>query len=200
MNPLPPAEHVRELAHQVLADEQFARGQGERALLDYFWDLLDGLSGLQDSAPVLFWLVMAGLMLVLLAIFAHAGWVVYRAVGPGSARRELGAAAARRRRAGDPDRVLGAALARAETGDYRGAVPLLYLSLLYELDLRGLLRLDPAATNREAASQLRLPEPRRLSRRLAGLADRALYSRRPCTEEHYQQSLDLRRQVLEVAP
>lgn len=200
MNPPPPAEQLRELARQILADEQFARGQHDRALLDYFIDAFKGLTGLQDSSPVLYWIVMAGLMLILLAIFAHAGWVVYRAIGPSAARRELVGASARRQRAGDPGEALDAARTRAESGDFRGALPLLYLSLLFELDRRGLLRLELSETNREAASQLRRSGPRRLARRLAALADRALYSRRArLTEQDFQQGLDLHRQVLEAA-
>ena len=200
MSPLPPADQVRGLAREILSDEQFVRGRTERALFDQFWGFINDLAGLQDSSPVLYWLFLGGLTAILVAIFVHAGWVVYRAVGPGAARRNLSSNARSRRRLGDPDRAFGAALARAEEGDYRAALPLLYFSVLLELDRRGLLHLDPAETNREAASRLRLPELRRLARRLAALADRAMYSHRRCTETQYQDGLDLRRRVLEGAP
>ncbi|HZS46277.1 MAG TPA: DUF4129 domain-containing protein [Blastocatellia bacterium] len=43
----------------------------------------------------------------------------------------------------------------AEQGDFRGAIRKLYVSLLFELERQGLLRLQPSATNREYLDKIR---------------------------------------------
>ncbi len=94
--------------------------------------------------------------------------------------------------------VLATARVRATAGDFRGALPLVYLSLLLELERRGLLRLEPSITNQEAVRRLRRSSLRRPASRLAGLADRALYSGKPCGDEEFQVGLQLHRQALEA--
>jgi hypothetical protein len=82
----------------------------------------------------------------------------------------------------------GKALALAQQGDYRGAIRYLYISLLYDLQERGWLELNAAATNGEYLRQLRsavtiYPAMLFLTRQF----DRVWYGKASLSEPEYQE-------------
>jgi hypothetical protein len=83
-----------------------------------------------------------------------------------------------------------AALARARAGDFRAGVRNLYLSLLYELNERGLIELDDSATNHEYLA--RVSSLASVARPMSYLTDRFdyfWYGKFPSSEEEFSTCL-----------
>ncbi len=151
------------------------------AFLGRWWQrLIDWLTGLQVLHPDLFLVLMSGLVVVLVAIFVHAVWVLVMTMR--AARAPLleggGATPAARR---------GAAWYRAEAdrlalaGRYADAVQADFLALVLELDARQVVRYHPSKTPNEYSYESGLAGERRnafrdLVRLLYGYA----FAGRPC--------------------
>src|SRR5438552_2435037 len=143
----PPASAVRDKAAEVFQRPEFQSEPSAptwlfRVLRDFFaW-----LGSLYENSPLLFWLLLIGCVLLLIAIVVHIVWQVRkvfagreRASGPGD-------------RAGRMLLSIGyreEAVRRAEAGDYTEAVRFLFLSLVYRFDERGRVSLHKDCTNRE---------------------------------------------------
>lgn len=134
---------------------------------------------LGDTHPLLFRLILIGLLLLVLATFAHAGWVFLRAVRAGAldggALPEV--SAQRRDQAWfrrEADRL-------AARGRYAEAIQADFLALVLALDALRLLKFHPGKTPAEYGMEARLAglareEFRELVRQLYGYA----FARRPC--------------------
>lgn len=142
-------------------------------LLRQWWDRLgDWLTGLQAENPLAFRLLVFGLLVALLLVFAHAGYVVWRtaraagrAEGPGP-RRE-------RREHRDAAWYSRAADRAAMEGRLPEALQLAFVSLALALAEQGLLDYHASKTPAEYAREARLAESDR--ERLRTLV-RALYA------------------------
>lgn len=83
-----------------------------------------------------------------------------------------------------------AALASARSGDFRGGVRNLYLSLLYELSERGLIELDDSATNHEYLARVSsLASVATPMRYLTDRFDYFWYGKFPSSEEEFSTCL-----------
>lgn len=186
---VPPADSLRAVLDSVFAAPayQWTEPPHPFAFLSRWWNALaDWLAGLRETAPQLFELLFWGLVVILVLIFVHAGWVMVRTV------RSAGAAADRGELNTGPERHDAAwyrrrASSLADEGRYVEAMPLDFLALVLELDQRQVLRYHPSKTPIEYTLEARLPEPasgelRELVRALYGY----VFARRPCGPEEYR--------------
>ena len=89
-----------------------------------------------------------------------------------------------------PGDLFDAAMAAAQSGDFRGAVRKLYISLLYELSERSLIELDESATNHEYLARLSRFEP--LVAPVSAMTDRfdvSWYGMFPTSQEEFSSCL-----------
>ncbi len=189
MTPATSSDSLRALLDSVFAAPAYQWTERPRplALLARWWSWLQAwLEGLRDSNPELFsWLTWA-IFAVLLLIFLHAGWVLWRTIRAASAPAEQGPGTGavlgrdtewHRREA---DRL-------AEAGRYVEALQHAFRALVLDLDRRGVLRFHPSKTPSEYTRDPALPPAER--ERLRALVQ-ALYgyafARWPCGPVEYR--------------
>ncbi len=151
------------------------------AFLRRWWEaLLSWLDGLHSLHPDVFFAIMAGLVVVLVAIVVHAVWIMVRTMRAARAPAEgaSGPAAAA---------VHGAAWYRSQAdwlaleGRYAEAVQADFLALVLELDGRKVLRYHPSKTPNEYSYEAGLsPEARGAVQELVRLLYGYAFARRPC--------------------
>jgi hypothetical protein len=145
--PHPGDEAVRRRLQEVYERPEF-RPQGDtdwlRKLLEAFFAWLGGLHG---TAPLLFWALLVGCLVLLAVILAHLAWTVRRAFAVAGRSRARDAGAAARRRLSLACRE--EAARRAAAHDYVEAIRLLFLALVYRFDEEGRVSFERAYTNRE---------------------------------------------------
>lgn len=141
---------------------------------------------LRETHPLGFRLVLLGLLLLVVAMFVHAGWVFLRAVRAGA--RDGGAlpevSVQRRDRAWfvrEADRL-------AAQGRYAEAIQADFLALVLALEAYRLLKFHPSKTPAEYGMEAQLAgsareEFRELVRKLYGYA----FARRPCGAADFAQ-------------
>jgi hypothetical protein len=177
------ADSLRAVLDSVFAGPDY-RWVVKRQSVDLFRQWLDALQewllGLREGHPLGFRLFEAGLVVVVIAIFVHAGWVLARTVrssGGGAGGALPSASGVRRDQAWyrrEADRL-------AAEGRFVEAVQADFLALVLALDASRLLRFHPSKTPAEYAEEARLDrgaraEFRELVRSLYGYA----FARRPC--------------------
>jgi hypothetical protein len=119
--------------------------------------LLAWLGTIRDANPLVYRILLALLVVILVAILLHAGWILYRTVQ----RADRGA-----EEAAVPGAVpvLGAAWFSAEAdrlageGRFADAVQAAFVALAHRLDELGLLQYHPSRTPAECARDARLGE------------------------------------------
>ncbi len=158
------ADSLRAILDTVFASSAYAwRPQDETgtAIVRYWRRLLEWLASLQQANPFLFKLLVAGLVVVLLAILGHAAWLLVRTVRGAAAAASDDAPpepAARRNAAW----YLAAADRAAAEGRVTVALQLAFVGVALTLDERGLLRYHPAKTPAECSREARVaPDDRR---------------------------------------
>ena len=194
------ANESREKLRSILMRREFQTEQETRLgrfvkevrqrITEFLREILSAIEGLIErlfgAGARTGWVSIA----VILALLAAAGIGVVRmarAVRPNKRRdkkrRVLGEEIPAGTTSGD---LLEAALARARAGDFRSGVRNLYLSLLYELNERGLLELDESATNHEylerVSSVASVASPMRY---LTDRFDYFWYGKIPSSEEEF---------------
>ena len=150
------------------------------AFLQRWWEaLLSWLDGLQSLHPDVFFTIMAGLVVVLVAIVVHAVWIMVRTLRAARAPAEGASGPA-------PAAVRGAAWYRSQAdrlalaGRYADAVQADFLALVLELDGRKVLRYHPSKTPNEYSCEAGLaPEARGAFRELVRLLYGYAFARRP---------------------
>ena len=173
---------------QALAEDPVAELQRRilNRLAQVLARLFEPLGALQETNRTVFYVLVVGLTLLLLAVVAHivltirAGLRATRQVRPGESRR-------RQPGETDPQRLRRRAGQLAAAGDFLGALRTVYIALIRHLDRAELLRYDPTRTNWEYAAQVRhLPEATAILRPFGALLDRTCYGGEPATEADYQ--------------
>jgi hypothetical protein len=166
---------------------RWAPEPGAAAWLERWWAALLGwLEHLRLEDPLLFRLLLAGLILILLAVIAHAVSVLYRVVRGAAAPVSPGRSTSR-----PPPRD--AAWHRADAGRlaaegrYGDAMRAGFLALVLELDGRGALRFHLSKTPHEYAREARLGEAGR-SRlvQLVATLYRHSFGGIPCGPDDYE--------------
>jgi Domain of unknown function (DUF4129) len=162
------------------------------AILERWWEALQRwLFQFRDANPTLFYWFLGGLVVLLVLIFVHAGWVMFQTVRAASSLTEgqAGPAPAERRDAawfrGQADRL-------ADAGRFVEAMQAAFFALILELDANRVVRYHPSKTPHEYAEEASLPDAtkerlRRLVLELYG----HVFARRPCAAIEYRAWRDL---------
>lgn len=138
-----------------------------RLLREWWQWLADWLQALRADNPLVFRVLALGLVVALLLIFAHAGWVVWRTVRSAAGPGEGPAPGPRERR--DAGWYSQAADRAAGEGRLAEALQLAFISLALTLQSQGLLQYHPSKTPAECARDARLvPGDRERLRELVG--------------------------------
>jgi hypothetical protein len=160
------------------------------------------MPGRAPSAATLNWLrllIYAGLVLVtVLGLAALARRWLRRAKGeePGEAREVLGEVIEEDVTAED---LLQRAAELARAGDYRMAIRRAYIALLYELEMRGKLRLHRAKTNRDYLRALSEDQTiYRPAAYLTGAYERVWYGQARATAEDFAGFIQRYREIVSV--
>jgi hypothetical protein len=156
-------DSLRSILDSVFASSAYAwRPQDEAGtvIVRYWRRLLEWLASLQEANPLLFKVLVAGLVFVLLTILGHALWLLVRTVRGAAlpVSDDLAEAPTARRNAAW---YLSAADRAAADGHFAEALQLAFVGLALTLDDRGLLRYHPSKTPAECSREARLvPEDR----------------------------------------
>jgi hypothetical protein len=149
-------------------------------------ELFRAVQDLLYTAPLLYWLIVAGCLVVLFLLLGHIAWTLYHAVAMDRRGPERNAAGA------PPVETPASLRAQAEQaasgGAYLDAIRLLLRSIGVEMRRRGRTALFRSLTNREFAGEFR-DEPA-LFGELSGfveLLDDRWYGMHPCDEKDYVQ-------------
>jgi hypothetical protein len=153
---LPTREQVSEALRDVYSRPEFVARPQHSAwdiilkpigrFFRWLGSLLDGLRGLETSAPWLYWLIMGWLALAAIAILAHLLLTALSALSWWEPRRRRALSVvdpAAPRTAPDWEEE---ARRAAADGRMRDAAIALYQALVLRLDARGAVRFDPAKT------------------------------------------------------
>jgi hypothetical protein len=142
------------------------------------------LQGLQGAHPGLFTSLLALLVVLLVSVFVHAGWLFVRSIraaqaAPAGAGREADAAMTPEELRREADRL-------AAAGRFVEAMQADFLALALVLDRRSLLRFHPSKTPAELASEARLGEEgRQRLHALVGALYAAVFARAPFGPAEY---------------
>ncbi len=157
-------DSLRSVLDSVFASGAYAwRPEDETgaAIVRYWRRLLEWLASLQEANPLLFRLLVAGLVVVLLAILGHAVWLLVRtARGAAVAASDEAPSALTIRR--NAAWYFDAGDRAASEGRYAEALQLAFVGVALTLEARGLLRYHPSKTPAECSREARVaPEDRR---------------------------------------
>jgi hypothetical protein len=184
----PSADSLRAVLDTVFAGRDY-RWQERPTPVSTFARWLDALqrwlSGVHDTHPLLFRWIQIGLLVGVLAIFAHAAWLFLRTVRSGQPGEGLPHGPSQRR---DREWYRREADRLAAQERYAEAVQADFLALVLALDALRLLKFHPSKTPAEYGMEARLAgetreEFRELIRRLYGYA----FARRPCGAAEFQE-------------
>jgi Domain of unknown function (DUF4129) len=194
-----PRHQTDEATFRAVLDSVFAgreyRWADEPVLLRWLregWQALgEWLRSLRADNPMLFRLLVFGLLVVLILIFAHAAYVVWRTVREGSG--PLGPATPRAtREIRDAAWYLREADRAASQGRLAAALQLAFVGLALTLESKGLLQYHSSKTPAECAREAQLAEADR--KRLLELV-RTLYGHvfggRPLSPDEYRRWREL---------
>lgn len=179
---MPPADSLRAVLDSVFAAPEYRwveRPETYAVLRRWMRAAQQWLLDVQETHPALFKLLLAGLVLLVLAIFLHAAWIflqTVRAAGNGGPDATM-PPAARRDQAwyrGEADRLAG-------LGRYAEAMQYDFLALVLALDAASLVRFHPSKTPGEYTREARLsPEARVQFRALVRDLYGYVFARRAC--------------------
>jgi hypothetical protein len=187
--PSPPPDAIRAKSDEVFARPEFHSSNTESGLLlRLLREFFAWLGGLYETAPLLFWLILVGCIVILLALVTHIvltvravfvkGRVNYEPTGDGTGRLLLSAGYRQ-----EADR-------RAAAGEFTEAVRFLFLALVYRFDERGRVSLHKAYTNREYLELLGdRPTVRDALRVMVDALDDHWYGQRSCGPAMYRDCL-----------
>lgn len=149
-------------------------------------NVIEWLNHLADRHPVGFNIGLALVVVALVVLLVHVGWVMWRIVRP-AARTGTGQIAARAGIIMDAAAHLARADALARAGRYAEALGHRFLAVVLELDRMKVLRFHASKTPAEYVGEARLTDAGRAS--LAGLVAqlyRHLFGAVPCDAREYE--------------
>lgn len=179
----PPPDSLRAVLRDVFAAPEYdweARRSALAWMRELYLRLLGWFAGLEQTHPLTYYLLLAAMIVVLLAILAHFGYVLWRAFRP------VALEIAGRRAPGPGPRDAAWYLAEArrlsEAGRYADALGHRFVALVLELERRQALNFHASKTPAEYASEVRLDgEGRGRFRSLVLTLYRHLFGGVPCT-------------------
>ena len=188
-----PPDSLRAVIDSVFADPAYRwveRPEPMAQVQSWLTQLQQWLATLRDQNPLGFKVFLAALVVVLVAILVHAGWVLIRTVRPRTGEPGPIASPVLRR---DRDWYRREAERLAGDGRFAEAMRADFLALVLALDAAQLLRFHPSKTPLEYTREARLdPGLRAGLSELVGALYPYLFARRPCGPAEY---LDWRNRV-----
>jgi hypothetical protein len=192
----PADDKIRKQLEEILSRPEFG------AKVDDFWrrlwqkiaEFLGSLSGLQDTAPVVYWLLIVICLSLLAFLVIHIIWSVRGVlfVGAGGSEAETSAETRGRLSIGYRDE----AHRRAAAGEYTEAIRFLFLSLVYRFDESGRVLFPRAYTNREYLSLFEGRAPMRSQLQVfVDALDEYWYGQRTVAQEQYERCRLLYKQM-----
>jgi hypothetical protein len=183
----PADDEIRKHLEEILTRPEFG------AKVDDFWrrfwqtiaESLRNLSGLQDTAPIVYWFLIAACLGLLALLVIHIVWSVRRIlfVGAGGTESESSAETRGRLSIGYRDE----AHRQAAAGEYTEAIRFLFLSLVYRFDESGRVLFPRAYTNREYLSLFEGRVPMRSQLQVfVDALDEYWYGERTVAQEEYE--------------
>ena len=181
-------DSLRSVIDSVFASSAYAwrpeDGTGA-AIVRYWRKLLEWLASLQEANPLLFKLLVAGLVVVLAAILGHAVWLLVRTVRGAAmvASDAVPTMPAIRRNAAW---YFAAGDRAASEGRYAEALQLAFVGVALTLEDRGLLRYHPSKTPAECSREARVaPADRRRLGSLVATLYRCAFGGAGCGAAEY---------------
>ena len=157
-------DSLRSVLDSVFASSAYAWAPEDEtgaAIVRYWRRLLEWLASLQQANPLLFRLLVAGLVVVLLAILGHAVWLLIRTARGAAMAASYAAPATPSTRRNAPWYFAAGDRAASE-GRYGEALQLAFVGVALTLEARGLLRYHPSKTPAECSREARVaPDDRR---------------------------------------
>lgn len=145
-----PADSIRAVVRSVMSGAEF-NWRERPAILDKLADLWRGLMGrleeLGQLHPVAYWLLVAGLLAILIAILVHIGWTLSRAFRRPESETAAEAPSTAAPRDASWHREEAERLRAA--GHFIEALAHYFIALLLDLDQREIVRFHPSKTPRE---------------------------------------------------
>src|SRR5579883_51035 len=189
--PSPPTDAIRGKKTEVFERSEFKPSKSGPGswLWRQFVAFMEWLGGLYTHNPFLFWVFLAGCVLILLVVVIFIIYYLRTIFTVGGRKRSTAQAETEHRirlsvaYREESDR-------RAAEGDYTEAVRYLFLSLVYRLDERGRVSFHKEYTNREYLELVgeRL-HVRAALRVLVDTLDDHWYAQRPCGRAQYEECL-----------
>jgi len=181
-----PPDSLRAVLDSVFANPAYRwveRPEPMAQVQGWLSQLQQWLAALRDHNPLGFKVFLAALIIALVAILVHAGWVLVRTVRPRSPEEGPIPAPVRRR---DREWYAREAERLAKEGRYAEAMQADFLALVLALDAAQLVRFHPSKTPLEYTREARLdPGLRAELRELVGALYRYLFARYPCGPTEY---------------
>jgi len=184
-----PPDSVRRAVTEVFARSEYRWATGRNLaqwLLEEISRLLDGLGQAQRHHPAVFSALLGVLIVALLAMLMHMGYVVWRVTRPTVRTPGASGASGLHLEDGRAHRERADQLAAA--GRYVEALAHRFVALVLELDRRDALKFHPAKTPAEYAREARLDGSGRAS--LSELVARLyahVFGAVPCDERGYRE-------------
>lgn len=179
------ADSVRAVLNMVMSRREFRWAEPSAVfewLRELWRRLMDWLLRLSDLHPVAYWLLVAGLLLILVAILVHVGWTLSRAFRRPETEARPGSMPIGPPRDARWHREVASRL-RGE-GRLTEALAHRFVALLLELDGRGALRFHPSKTPREYVDEIKLgPDGRTSFAELVVRLYRHVFGGLPCSED-----------------
>lgn len=189
-----PADSLRRVLGEVFARPEYRWAERRHPLqwlLNLWQRLLDWLDAFEASNPALFTVLLGVLIVLLVGLLAHIGYVVWRIVRPtarAGARPAAAGGAGGGPRLADARAYLNRAEELARSGRYAEALAHRFVAVLLELERARALAYHPSKTPAEYVGEARLDAAGRAS--LAALVARLyrhLFGAVPCDERTYRE-------------
>lgn len=195
--PQPTDDQVRRQLEDVFNRPEFSPRDEAfwvRWFLNGLRHFFEWLGGLYTSAPVLFWMLLAGCLTLLILLLTHITWTVRRVWFRSARSTQDEPSGTERQRLSL--RFRDEAAMRASQADFTEAIRCLFLSLVYRFDESGRDDFPQSSTNREYLARFadRPPVQERLSVFVDTLDD-YWYGQRPTERRQYLDCLALYEQL-----
>jgi hypothetical protein len=196
--PQPSEDEIRGTLHEILSRPEFAPAT-RPAWVDWSLQRLvsffSWLGSLREAAPVLFWLLLVGSLLLFVLLLGHIFWTVRRVLYRRG--RLIGAETTEEQRGRLSQVCEAEARRRAAAADFTEAIRYLFLALVYRFDEKGRVNFQQACTNREYLGLFADRPPIQEGLRVfVDTLDDYWYGQRPTDSRQYEDCLNLYQELV----
>jgi len=199
---VPSSDTLAVIVREVFSAPEYrwgSRADPLSKLRELWWRTVQGLRGLEDTHPVIYWLLIAVLSVVLVALLVHVTYLLWRALRVRQTSPEGTATASPAR---DAAWFLAGAREAAAHGRFADALGLRFLALMRQLDRVEAVRFHASKTPAEYVSEARMDAAGReeLGRLVAALYQYLFAGRRCAADDWARFDADAEEVARHVAP